>query len=144
MLLTCSNRAGGVAGGLRAPALHQRACRGLPFDGTPYRAGPTRAVPCRVARGSPKGEDAAMSERARFRQLAVQRALNGYPWWYRLVHPSGAGGSAFMDHPILFGSGYVAGIVFFIDLYSTFGPMASVVIIPGVYMGVRHILYSFF
>jgi hypothetical protein len=85
-----------------------------------------------------------MSERARQRQLAVQRALNGYPWWYRLVHPSGAGGSAFMDHPILFGSGYVAGIVFLINVYFTLGPFAYVYIIPGVYLGVRHILYSFF
>ncbi|KAI3437585.1 hypothetical protein D9Q98_000038 [Chlorella vulgaris] len=144
MLLTCSNRAGGVAGGLRAPALHQRACHGSPFGGTPYRAGPTRAVPCRVARGSPKGEDAAMSERARFRQLAVQRALNGYPWWYRLVHPTGGSGSSFVDHPVRFSVVYVVGIVFLINVYLTLGPFAYVYIIPGVYLGVRHILYSFF
>ncbi|KAL4852685.1 hypothetical protein ACK3TF_006235 [Chlorella vulgaris] len=63
MLLTCSNRAGGVSGGLRSPALHQRACRGSPFGGTPYLASPALVAPCRVARGARTGDAAALRAR---------------------------------------------------------------------------------
>jgi hypothetical protein len=67
------------------------------------------------------------------------------PWWYRLVHPSGKSGSSFVDHPILFGSVYVAGIVFLSDVYFTFGPgLAFIYSIPSVYLAVRHLRYSFF
>ncbi|KAI3437577.1 hypothetical protein D9Q98_000030 [Chlorella vulgaris] len=209
MLLDRCTGASGVLGGLRAPALHQRVRRGLPFGGspnavqlrrvascraaayprkgdeatlwarkeakltsrieellaanaaltaalaakeketapnarktgqrvssggTPYRAGPTRVVPFRVARGHFIGEEAIPS--ARKQQLAARRTTIEAPWWDHLR------GAVLMNRPIFYIPVYVAAIVFFIDLYSTFGPMASVVIIPGVYMGVRHLRYT--